>query len=316
MTLPKPIAGVRWRPGADDDLDALTAVLTAAGRVDEPDHVVTRSDVAQTLEGLDTATAVVVGERDGVAVAAGMLFRPGGGPMRLLGAVAPDARGLGIGRTLLGQQIATAAELAPDAPALGLRSIGGGGVAGLAKRFGFQEERTFLTMRRDLAAPVEAEPLVDGLRITRLDPALDESLRLVKNEVFRDHWNGLADTPEEWRARTLGPRLDRDLTRVALDEQGGFAGFVVVWRTAEHPEQAYIPLVGTVRAQRGRGVARALLASVLQAAAAAGFREVQLDVDSGSRTGAVGVYTRVGFAELQRSTVWQRHLPAPGPLRG
>ena len=309
MTLPEEVAGVRWRPGREGDVDLLTGILVAADRVDAPDHVITRSDVVQTLAGLDPATAVVVGSRDGAPVATGLLFRPGDGPVRLRGAVLPDARGRGIGRVLLRHQIELAAELQPDAPALSLRSIGGGDVAGLARRFGFHEERVFLTMRRDLTRPVAPVPLTAGLRIVRLDPALDEPLRLVKNEVFRDHWNGLVDSPDEWRSRSLGPRLNRDLTRVALDDRGGIAGFVVVWRTTEHPDEAYIPLVGTAREQRGRGIARALLSEVLLNAAAGGLTEAHLDVDASSPTDAVNVYTAVGFEELQRATIWQ--LPRP-----
>jgi mycothiol synthase len=304
MRLPEEVAGIRWRPGRADDVDVLTRIQTAADLVDEPDHVITRSDVAQLLAGLDPASAVVVGERDGVPVATGMLFRPGGGPVRIRGAVVPEARGLGIGRALLRQQIDRALAIHPDAPALGLRSIGGGGVAGLARRSGFHEERVFLTMRRDLGRPVVPAPLAAGLRSAPLDPALVEPLRLVKNEVFRDHWNGLADSPEEWRSRAVGPRLDRRLTRIALDDRGGIAGFVVVWRTEEHPGQAYIQLVGTARVQRGRGVARALLTELLRRAAAAGYTEAQLDVDAASPTGADRVYAAVGFEPIQRATIW------------
>jgi GNAT superfamily N-acetyltransferase len=316
MTLPEPVAGVRWRAGRADDVDVLTGIQAAADLEDEPNHVVTRSDIAQLLDGIDPGTAVVLGERDGVPVAMGMLVRPGGGPVRVRGAVVPKARGLGIGRALLLQQIDRAGALQPGAPALGLRSIAGGGVAGLARRFGFHDERAFLTMRRDLGGPIAPVPLAAGLRALPLDAALDEPLRLVKNEVFRDHWNGLADSPEEWRSRVLGPGLDRRLSRIALDGRGGVAGFVVVRRTVEDPDRASIPLVGTTRPQRGRGIARALLTAVLQEAAGSGLREAELDVDASSPTGADHVYSAVGFEEIQRATIWQRALPAAGAAPG
>lgn len=312
MSLPEPVAGVRWRTGTAADVDVIAAVQTAADRVDEPGNVFARKDAEMILGSVDADRAVVVGERGGEPVAMGILFRPGNGPLRLVGAVAPEVRGLGIGRALLAQQLAHGAEVHPDASAYGLRTIGDGGVAGLARRSGFEQVRFFLTMRRDLTQPVPAKPLPDDLRTVPLTTDLDEPLRLVKNTVFRDHWNGLADEPEEWGTRTLGPRLIRELSRVAIDAAGAITGFVVVWRNEERPHQAYIDLVGTAREQRGRGVAGALLSTVLEAAAVAGFLEAELDVDASSPTGAGRVYTAVGFVEVQRATVWQRPLPAAG----
>lgn len=312
MSLPEPVAGVRWRPGIPDDVEAVTAVQEAADRVDEPGNVSARTDVEGWLAAVDPARAVVVGERDGAVVAAGVLFRPGGGPVRLRGAVVPDARGTGIGRVLLRHQIHRAAELHPDAPALGLRTIGDGGAAGLGRRAGFVPVRSFLTMRRDLARPIPRAALPEDLRLAPFTADLDEPLRLAKNEVFRDHWNGLEDGPDEWRSRVLGPQLDRGLTRIAVDRDGRIAGFVLLWRVGGHAQHADIPLVGTTRAQRGRGVARALLLSTLQAAAEAGFTRATLDVDAASPTGAGRVYESVGFEEVQRATIWQRDLLLPG----
>ncbi len=48
-------------------------------------------------------------------------------------------------------------------------------------------------------------------------------------------------------------------------------------------------------------MAPALLAHTLRAIAAAGLDKAVLDVDSDSPTGALGLYTGVGFAESNRS---------------
>ncbi|HQG71102.1 MAG TPA: GNAT family N-acetyltransferase, partial [Rhodoglobus sp.] len=55
------------------------------------------------------------------------------------------------------------------------------------------------------------------------------------------------------------------------------------------------------RQWRKRGVAAALLAHTLEAVKAAGLEKAVLDVDSDSPTGALGLYTRVGFAESNTS---------------
>lgn len=308
MPLPPSVAGVRWRTGRPDDVDALTAIAAAADAVDAPGAVRTREDVAQLLAAVRPDRALVVGEREDAAVAFGIRFRPGGGPVRLLGAVEPGSRGRGVGRVLLASMMEGAAAAEPDAPLMTVRSGGAGGVVPLARRLGFVETRVFLTMRRDFAQPIEPVAVPDGLRLVPFGPELDEPLRIAKNEIFRDHWQGLADDPEEWRIRALGPRLLRDRSRVALDADDGVAGFVVVHRSEDHPRRAHIPLVGTAQAHRGRGVARALLADVLRRSAAAGLADAELDVDASSPTGAHRVYAAVGFSETWRATVWSRPL--------
>jgi mycothiol synthase len=308
MQPPPPVAGIQWRPGRADDVDALTEVGVAADRVDVPGHPRARSEAAQLLAVVDPRRAVLVGERDGRPVAFGSRFRPGGGPVRLSGAVVPELRGRGVGRALLQALLDDAAVAEPDAERASVRSVGDAGVAPLARRFGFEQVRDFLTMRRDLSRLVEPAALPADLHVVPFGPALDEPLRLLKNDVFRDHWQGLADEPAEWRARMLGPQLQRSASRIAVDASGAVAGFVLVWRIDDHPEQAHIPLVGTARAHRGRGVARALLASVLAASAEAGLTEAELDVDAASPTGAPRVYAAVGFEEVSRATVWSRPL--------
>ena len=68
---------------------------------------------------------------------------------------------------------------------------------------------------------------------------------------------------------------------------------------------AYIGLVGTVREWRGRGLASALLADVLQAYRAADLELAVLDVDTVNPTGALGVYTRLGFVPTARDVAYR-----------
>lgn len=70
-------------------------------------------------------------------------------------------------------------------------------------------------------------------------------------------------------------------------------------------KSAYIGLVGTVRAWRGRGLAGALLADVLIACRASGLVRAILDVDTENATGALGVYTRLGFVPTAREVAYR-----------
>jgi ribosomal protein S18 acetylase RimI-like enzyme len=217
--------------------------------------------------------------------------------------VHPDHRRTGIGRTLLAWQIADARARFPDAPMVTLRQPGTAGVGALAVHAGFSAERVFLHLRRDLATPIEAAPLPAGLRAVEFTPAFDEAVRRSKNDAFSDHWNGLVDTPEQWRRRQLVPQLRRSWSRLALTEHGEVAAFVLAQRPDEG-DDASLPLVGTDRAWRGRGAARALLTQALAACAAGGATGVALDVDGASPTGADRLYASLGFERVAAATVW------------
>jgi ribosomal protein S18 acetylase RimI-like enzyme len=57
----------------------------------------------------------------------------------------------------------------------------------------------------------------------------------------------------------------------------------------------YIAMVGTTRAWRGRRIARALIARTMEAAAALGWERATLSVDAENPSGALGLYTGMGF---------------------
>ena len=97
-----------------------------------------------------------------------------------------------------------------------------------------------------------------------------------------------------------------DLSFLALASDGEVAGFVLSEvNTGDFDatgfSHAYINLVGTRRAHRGRGIAKALLAHTLRVCAADGLEGAVLDVDSESPTGATALYEQVGFVVTDRS---------------
>ncbi|MER3393480.1 MAG: GNAT family N-acetyltransferase, partial [Microcella pacifica] len=67
----------------------------------------------------------------------------------------------------------------------------------------------------------------------------------------------------------------------------------------------YIGLVGTVRPWRRRGLASALLGAVLEAYSLEGLERAVLDVDTESPTGALGVYTALGFTPTTRDVAYR-----------
>src|SRR5690606_31923236 len=175
----------------------------------------------------------------------------------------------------------------------------------LAERFGFRIARYFLELRRDLTAPIAARTL-EGFDIVPFTADRSEAVRLARNDAFRDHWGSQPTTQEDWQETVSRAIFRPDLSFLAIAAGGEIAGFVLSEVNEEDFEpqgftSAYIDLVGVPRAFRGRGVAPALLSRTLEAIAAAGLEKVVLDVDAESPTGALGLYTGVGFTEANRS---------------
>ena len=59
---------------------------------------------------------------------------------------------------------------------------------------------------------------------------------------------------------------------------------------------------------RGRGVAQALLADAMRRFAAAGMDKASLDVDSENPTGALALYTKMGYVAVNAGMAWDKEL--------
>jgi len=67
---------------------------------------------------------------------------------------------------------------------------------------------------------------------------------------------------------------------------------------------AHFLIIGSLRDFRRRGVAGALIARALRAAADHGFDRASLGVDSENPSGAFGLYERAGFTPKERYVRW------------
>jgi mycothiol synthase len=254
-------------------------------------------------------------------VAAAVVPTPPGGGFRvdLWGGVHPDWRGRGLGRDLLGWQLARSREIhravAADAPweAHVGALIDDKATLRLCERFGMRVARYWFEMVAPTTPP--AVPVPVGLRVTAYDGALESALHEAHMEAFADHWGYQRRPREEWVRLSVGSEdFDPSLSRVAFDGDE-IVGYVLSYRDAA-PDRLYIGQVGTRRPWRRRGLAAALMAQVLAAAGAAGKRTAALGVDADSPTGAVGVYERVGFAVESRAVTYALPLAAEDPDPG
>jgi mycothiol synthase len=236
------------------------------------------------------------------------------------GRIHPAWRRRGLGRLLLGWQtehaLAAHREHHPDAP--GAFQIGGteanAGVRALVTKAGFAPVRYFFSMECDLERKIPAVAEPEDLRLVPFELAWEEATRVAHNEAFRDHWDFHARDADDWRRTVSGSRAFRaELSQLALDGDQ-VAAYVMAYEydaatEATGVRDLYIRRVGTRRPYRGRGVARALLARALTAAAAEGYERASLGVDAENPTGALGLYERMGFVAKRRFVAYSKAMP-------
>lgn len=324
--LPDLPAGLTARPLRADDMAAVADLLAAAEPVDDTGENEDADDLAEFLVndrvdlGRDTL-AVLAGD---ALVGYGCTIDLGDHrdeyALMLFGRVHPDRRGQGIGRALVGWQLARSAELHrerhPEMPgrfAIGVASAMTS-LEALVRRSGFAPVQYYFVMRRPLTDLPEIRP-VGGVQLQPFDPARDEEVRRVHNLAFVDHF-GTAERDEyAWRTWFTGQRAFRpDLSWLALAD-GAVVGYSLNYEYEADTEatgvrEVYIGQLGVARSARGRGLGSALIAASLHAAAEGGVDRAGLTVDTNNTTGALQLYERLGFAVDKRETVWARRVPA------
>lgn len=186
--------------------------------------------------------------------------------------------------------------------------------------------RTWLQMQRPVAA---GEPLAirDGVTVRRVRthdlgdgttmPVAEDlqAVHRVLEHSFADHFNSYRESFGEFVQRLRedpGHRWDHWwLADVNLSGAPLVAGALVSTVLAEDPdgfEGSYIDYIGVDQQARGRGVAKALLATVINDAARRGRNRVGLEVDADSPTGANGLYESMGWRTAYVTQSWTRDL--------
>jgi mycothiol synthase len=315
--------GLRWRTATVADAPALARLHAQMDPLDHPHFVVDEEEIAEDFAEprFDAARDSVLAEDDRGVAAYGIVLplesRESIVRVILLGGVRPDLRGTGVGRALAAWQearathhLAAAEEALPGWLLVYADTEHGGDAIRLFEHRGFRRERYFLELRRDLAEPIPSVEPGEGVRIVPWHADWSGSALEAKNAAFRDHWGSQPESLEHWDDHQRLAIFRRDLSFLALatDDDGRerVVGLIRTdvnegdWAAQGYPH-AYVGLVAVVREWRGRRIAQALLARVLAASRALGYERVNLDVDSDNPSGALGLYTGMGFRQATRS---------------
>jgi GNAT superfamily N-acetyltransferase len=192
---------------------------------------------------------------------------------------------------------------------------------------GYRQTRTWLQMSRPVT-PDEAEEGAlpgprEGVTIRRvqkhdngLPVAADlQTVHRMLEESFADHFNSYRESFPEFLSRLRedpGHRWDHWwIAEVAVDGEvvpGGALVAAMLQPDESGAFGSYVDYIGVHRLARGRGVAKALLHTVIRDAAERGHNRVGLEVDDDSPTGADGLYLSMGWTTNYRTESWHRDL--------
>jgi ribosomal protein S18 acetylase RimI-like enzyme len=345
--LPVPTAGgLTWRSWTRADVPALTELMNAVEKADGRDWFTSPDEVEELFGApvFDAATDTLVGlDADGTMLAHASVERYPTAGVSLLragvtGGVHPTRRGEGIGTELLawgtGRARQALAALGADPEVAGLPGRITAHVCDvdpperhdLLRAAGYEPMRYYANLLRDLSVPVPAIGLEPPLRLVPWTDALEDAIRLARNDAFRDHWGSQPRTPESWRAfrSAFAPQW----SFVVIDESVRYEGsererpgdttvapgtpYVVGLHLGERYEHdwesqgytaGYTGLLGVRRAYRGRRIAAALLTHAMHVYAADGMQRAELDVDTDNPTGAPALYARLGYTKSDGSTL-------------
>jgi mycothiol synthase len=279
---------------APDPLAAIAAVRRACLEADGHDPLDEAVHLRLKHHGLDATAAWV--EDDGFALRHG-------GTLDL--AVAPAARGAGLGRRL--------AELATAEPG-GLTAWSHGdhpAARALAAQLGLSRERDLWVMRRPAASPLPGGSL-PGVTIRGFEPGDEAAVLQINAAAFAHHPEQGAMSEADLAERMAEDWFDPAGLLLAVDDDGSVLGFH--WTKQHDPDHGEVYVVGVSPAAHGRGVGKALTVAGLRYLAERRIAEVHLFVESDNEP-AVRLYSGLGFTHDPADTHVQyrrrSHQPQP-----
>jgi mycothiol synthase len=285
MELPE---GLTERPLRLEDAAAVTAVMMAEELADLGEIVIEEADIVSDWQrpSFDVG-ASTVGVLDGETLVG---YAEVSGGDRGDAAVHPDHRGRGIGTALAGWMQQRARQ--GGASVVGMPVPSGSPGEKLLTELGYHVRWNSWVLRLPEGRVIEVQPLPDGYTIREAGSEEDR----------RAAWTVTEDAFLEWSVRERQsyedfgaavwdrPGFEPWNLRCVADSDGTVVGISLVLLA---DGCGYIAKLAVRKDQRNRGLARALLAESFQVAREHGATRSELSTDS--RTGALGLYEKVGM---------------------
>ncbi len=298
------------RAPTPDDIGAVAAVVIANELATAAQSTLGADFINEewSRPDLDLATdAWVVLDGSGEIVAYGQAVCEEPTVVESWGVVHPAQRGSGIGAALFHRiELRATSLLAGVVSGRFRHTLDAADLAGAAllSARGLRPVRHFWHLQIELTAMPAPPPAPPGVEITTINPAEDlAAVQDVLDDALAGHWGYHAEPFERWvETETSSPSYDPTLWLLAT--QRGMPIGALTGSVGE--DRGWIDYLGVREANRGRGLAVALLHRSFATFADRGIRRVLVSVDAQNRTGATRLYERVGMRPVKAWDVWER----------
>ena len=279
--------GLSARPLRLDDAAAVTAVMAAAELVDVGEVVIEEADIVAEWQrpSYDVgASSIAVLDGEQIIAYAELM-----GADRGDAAVHPDHRGRGLGTALAHWMQGTGRSR--GASVVGMPVPQGSAGDLLLAELGYRVRWTSWVLRLPAGARVPERSMPDGYTVRTARRAEHRACWTVLEDAFLEWSVRDRQSFEDWAAEVPGrPGFEPWNLRVAIDPSGEVVGVALVLL---NEGCGYVSRLATRADQRGLGLGQALLVDAFAESAVHGATVSELSTDS--RTGALGLYEKVGM---------------------
>jgi mycothiol synthase len=316
--------GINFRRfNGPSDYPGIVEVIRKCMEADHIKHVVTEEDLDTFLTHLtncDPYEDMLLVERDNELAAYLRVewqeLSQGQRIYRQILNVAPQVRGMGLERYLVEYAEIYLERISSNHPKTCPKFFEMGinenevDKKALLEKAGYDPDRYFFSMVRDLTLPLPEAPMPTGLEVR---PVLPDGYRKVwkaMGEAFRDHWGHRERTEEEYQGWINQRLFQPDLWKVAWDKDqvvGTVLGYIdEAENKAFKRVRGYTEDICVRRQWRRRGVARSLLVQSMSQLRELGMTESALGVDTQNPNGALRLYLGVGYHREQCSIIYRK----------
>lgn len=320
------ISGLRFRAFRGEvDYPIMLDLLNAAKEADQTERTDSLEDIRRGyshLTNCDPYQDMLFAEVDSQAIAYSRvtwdLETEGDYIYTLFGFLRPEWRRKGIGRAMLQHNERRLEAISRDLQHKGtrlLQSFGSDteiGTEALLLSDGYSGSRHFFEMIRKPIDDIQVLPVPEGLEIRKVEQDHIRTIWDARDEAFRDHWGHVPETEERYREWREEPRFNPKLWKVAWDGDE-VAGMVLNFvNKAENDEynrlRGWTEDISVRRPWRRRGLASSLISQSIAMFHEMGMHETALGVDTQNSTGALDLYTKLGYKEKKRFTTYRKRM--------